>query len=92
LTQYGLGRVKFWVTEFGAPTGHASDEVAPQTQAQMITRAYRRFTSYDWAGPFLVYTWRDDRSESFGLLDSAGSRKPAYGSFAALARDSVSSK
>jgi beta-xylosidase len=86
LAQYGLGRKRFWVTEFGAPTGNIGNDVTPQTQADMITRAYKRFTSYNWAGPFFVYSWRDDGSDTFGLLESDGVRKPAYGSFAALTR------
>ena len=84
LSKYGRGDTKFWITEFGSPTSHDGDAQTPQAQSDMITRAYNRFSGYSWAGPFFVFTWRDDSSQGFGLLDGNGARKPSYGAFEAI--------
>jgi len=82
---------QIWATEFGAPTsGPSGSFVAEGLQAQMVTRAYKLFGSYSWAGPLFWYaardlgTSRDTRENFFGLLRNDFSPKPSYTAFRAL--------
>jgi hypothetical protein len=83
---------KIWGTEFGAPTnGPPGDRVTEQEQAQMITKAYSLWKTYDWAGPLFTYQGRDigtdtsDRLNFFGLLRHDFSKKPAYTAYQNMA-------
>lgn len=74
-----------WATEFGAPTGGPKGSfVSPTAQAEMITRAYRLWLAYAWAGPLFVYQGRDQGTDEtstenwFGLLSHDFTPKPAY--------------
>jgi polysaccharide biosynthesis protein PslG len=82
---------QIWATEFGAPTdGPAGAYVDEAAQAHMVTRAYKLFESYPWAGPLFWYAARDlgtsrsTRENFFGLLHNDFSPKPAYAAFRAL--------
>jgi polysaccharide biosynthesis protein PslG len=85
----GDGEKKIWATEFGAPTNGPSESypVSEATQADMITTAYSKWKTYEWAGPLFVYQHRDHGSNSsteqdfFGLLRQDFSRKPAYAAY-----------
>jgi polysaccharide biosynthesis protein PslG len=83
---------KIWGTEWGAPTnGPAGSFVSEATQAQMVTKAYSLWKTYDWAGPLLAYEGRDfgtgtdTRENFFGLLRHDYSKKPSYTAY----RDAV---
>jgi len=82
---------QIWATEFGAPTGGPSgSSVSESVQAKMLTRAYKLFGSYRWAGPLFWYSARDhgmDRStreDFYGLLRHDFSAKPALKAYKAL--------
>lgn len=84
---------KIWATEFGAPTnGPAGTHVSKRTQAKMVSRAYRLFASYRWAGPLFFYSSRDLGSSTqsaqnfFGFLTQRFARKPAFVAYRRLAR------
>jgi hypothetical protein len=80
---------KVWATEYGAPTNgpSSSSPVSEATQAEMITRAYALWETYDWAGPLFVYQHRDQgtststRENFFGLVRTDYSQKPAYAAY-----------
>jgi polysaccharide biosynthesis protein PslG len=91
MTANGDAGKQIWATEFGAPTGGPSGSfVGEDAQAQMVTRAYKLFDSYKWAGPLFWYAARDlgtsgdTRENFFGLLRNDFTPKPAYAAFRAL--------
>jgi hypothetical protein len=57
----------------------------------MLTRAYKLFNSYRWAGPLFWYAARDQgtdrstREDFYGLLRKDFSPKPASDAYRALA-------
>jgi len=88
MTANGDGGKQIWATEFGAPTsGPSGSFVGEAAQAEMVTRAYKVFGSYKWAGPLFWYaardlgTSRDTRENFFGLLHNDFTPKPAYSAF-----------
>lgn len=96
---------KVWITEFGAPTGGPGPlstvenpnldaqpyKVDDALQAKILKDALALYTSYDWVGPFFVYSYQDAGTEQdtnenfFGLVRYDGSHKPAYDIYAAAA-------
>jgi hypothetical protein len=85
MVAHGDGAKKIWATEFGAPTnGPAGTFVSRRTQAKMVTRAYRLFATYRWAGPLFFYSSRDQGSATdnqanfFGFLTRSFARKPSF--------------
>jgi hypothetical protein len=85
MISHGDGAKKIWATEFGAPTnGPTGTYVSKATQAKMVTRAYRLFASYRWAGPLFFYSSRDMGSSTqtqenfFGFLTQGFARKPSF--------------
>jgi polysaccharide biosynthesis protein PslG len=81
----GDGEKKIWGTEWGAPTnGPAGAFVSEATQAEMVTKAYSLWRTYEWAGPLFTYQGRDrgtstdTRENFFGLRRYDNSKKPAY--------------
>jgi polysaccharide biosynthesis protein PslG len=88
---------QIWATEFGAPTsGPSGSFVGEQLQADMVTRAYKLFGSYKWAGPLFWYAARDlgtsnaTRENFFGLLRNDFTPKPAYTAFRGRAKAALS--
>lgn len=84
----GDGGKKIWATEFGAPTdGPSGSHVSEATQAQMISKAYSLWESYDWGGPLFAYEGRDlgtstsTRENFFGMLRHDFSEKPAFDAY-----------
>jgi polysaccharide biosynthesis protein PslG len=82
---------QIWATEFGAPTGGPSGSFVPEAaQAELVTRAYRLFGSYRWAGPLFWYAARDlgtdrrTREDFYGLLRNDFSPKPAFDAYRAV--------
>jgi hypothetical protein len=93
MISHGDGPKKIWATEFGAPTnGPAGTYVSKRTQAKMVTRAYRLFASYHWAGPLFFYSSRDQGSSTqtaenfFGFLTQGFRRKPSFAAYRRVAR------
>ena len=78
---YGDGGKKIWVTEYGYPTANDPEAVSEQQQADYLRTAIESIMGQSWAGPFLIYNWQDDSSQSYGLLRSHGSYKPAFAIF-----------
>lgn len=87
----GDGAKKIWVTEFGAPTdGPTGTYVSDAEQAKMVTRAYKLFAGYKWAGPLFFYQGRDLGADTgsdqnfFGLTRFDFSPKPAFSAYASV--------
>jgi hypothetical protein len=87
----GDGAKKIWVTEFGAPTdGPTGTFVSDSQQAKTLTRAYKLFAGYRWAGPLFFFQGRDlgaDRAtdqDFFGLTRADFSPKPAFTAYASV--------
>jgi polysaccharide biosynthesis protein PslG len=89
----GDGAKRIWATEFGAPTnGPSGSHVTEAEQADMIARAYRRWSDYGWGGPLFAYSGRDlgtstsTRENFFGLVRRDFTRKPSFGAYRTAAR------
>lgn len=74
-----------WGTEFGYHTGSTSlGGVSQALQAQYLTEAYNRWSSWSYTGPLIWYAYQDigtdpnDREQNFGLLNYNGTFKPAW--------------
>jgi hypothetical protein len=78
---------QIWSTEFGAPTGTSAQAVSEAEQSAMVVDSYNAIANWDWHGPLLWYSLRDDgtdladREQSFGLLRRDYSVKPAFKTF-----------
>lgn len=76
---------QMWITEFGAPTGTASNAVTEQVQSDTIGIVMDAVLGNAWLGPAFVYSLRDagtnaaDPEQNFGLLRRDFSPKLAYG-------------
>jgi hypothetical protein len=101
MVRNGDAAKKVWITEFGAPTGgpgpistisNPNLDAGPYVvdeplQAKILSDAFTLYRSYDWVGPFFVYSYQDagtDQSSNenfFGLVRADGSHKPAYDVF-----------
>ena len=84
MISHGDGSKQIWVTEFGVPTCTSSSRcVSESTQAVQLQSAFTMWSSYSWAGPFIVYTPVDTCSDEtnpecyFGLATATGRSKPA---------------
>ncbi|MBA3788853.1 cellulase family glycosylhydrolase [Patescibacteria group bacterium] len=94
---------KIWFTEFGSPTGgpgkvatsatnpeSGADHVTESVQAQILQSAIQQHKTYTWAGPFFLYSYKDQGTSSdtvenfFGLLRFDGTPKPSYSLFSQL--------
>ena len=86
MTANGDSGKQIWATEFGAPT-KGNNSITEAAQAQMVTDAYQKFSTYSWAGPLFWYTDKDnctdttDRECWFGLIRGDGTHKPGYDSY-----------
>lgn len=83
MARHGEGRKKVWITEFGAPTGTASDAVSDGDQVRTILLAHKLVQKWDWAGPLIYFELRDRGTnpaideENFGVVRTDLSLKPA---------------
>ncbi len=88
----GDGAMKIWITEYGAPTNGGGGAVTEAQQAQMVTDAYRLWSTYSWSGPLCWFDYRDkgndtsNKKDFFGLVNSDGDPKAALVQFQMLAR------
>ncbi len=85
MEKYGDGAKKIWGTEVGAPT-RGAHSVSENDQAAWLDQYYGTWNSWSFTGPLLWYTARDGgRSntleDSFGLVRSNRSPKPALAAF-----------
>lgn len=72
---------KIWATEFGVSTisGEASDDL----QADTLSRAVRLWATYDFAGPLIIFNYRDrnvaldDPNSHYGIVRYDDTPKPA---------------
>ncbi|MDP9019821.1 MAG: hypothetical protein M3N25_03300, partial [Actinomycetota bacterium] len=86
----GDGAKQIWSTEFGAPTGTADSAVSDSEQAAILSDGYEAVAGWDWHGPLLWYSLRDegtdpaDRDQNFGLVKKDFSPKPALETFDTL--------
>ncbi|RRQ26553.1 beta-xylosidase [Rhodococcus sp. Eu-32] len=75
---------QIWLTEFGAPTGTASNAVTEQVQSDTIGIVMDAVLGNSWMGPAFVYASRDagtnasDPEQNFGLLRRDFTPKLAY--------------
>lgn len=62
----GDGALKIWITEYGVPTDHVSE----QTQADFIKNLIETWQTMSFGGPLFIYTTRDDQpgSGKFGVF------------------------
>ncbi|QMU20910.1 cellulase family glycosylhydrolase [Gordonia rubripertincta] len=80
----GDGDKKIWMTEFGAPTGTATNSVSEAVQAQSIQIAVGAQYDAPWLGPLFIYSLRDAGTDpnnlehNFGLVRRDWSPKQAY--------------
>jgi hypothetical protein len=70
----GDGGKEIWATEFGA----RADDVGEQGQAERIAAGVRLWPRYPWAGPLMVYAYRDPGNDPFNLVRMDWSRRPAW--------------
>ncbi|WP_418004235.1 hypothetical protein ACNO8X_03895 [Mycobacterium sp. PDNC021] len=63
---FGDGAKKIWITEYGVPTDHVSE----QTQAEYIKDLIETWQTMSFGGPLFIYTTRDDQpgSGKFGVF------------------------
>ena len=73
----GDGKKPIWATEFGA----RADIVGEHLQAAQIRSALVLWLEYEWAGPLMVYAYRDPGNEGFNLVREDWSRRPAWDAF-----------
>lgn len=70
----GDGAKKVWCTEFGVETTAYPTSLASTTIAQ----GYSMGHDWDWAGPFLLFSWQDTSADGdWGLVTSSGGAKDA---------------
>lgn len=83
MVQYGDSATEIWATEFGAPTGRASDAVSAQRQADIIRDGIAEARRLGYVDKVFVYTLRNhgtnlsDREQNFGLLEYNFTAKPS---------------
>lgn len=86
----GDGNKLVWITEFGVDT--PTDVVSEALQVTLMTAAYAMQRTLSWLGPLLWYDYTDGqfsadrtRADSYGLVTTAGTRKPAFTTYEGLA-------
>ncbi len=58
--------------------------MTPKVQAANIANLYRLLARTPWVAAAVLYKLQDSAGESFGVLDPAGARKPAFASLASV--------
>ncbi|MHB1412368.1 MAG: GH39 family glycosyl hydrolase [Thermoleophilia bacterium] len=80
----GDGNKQVWATEYGTPSGGASD-LNETLQALSFRQALEQMGNKPWLGAMFFHTYRDSPGDpnqatnDFGIIRTDGSRKPAYG-------------
>ncbi|MFX1757276.1 MULTISPECIES: glycosyl hydrolase [Rhodococcus] len=92
MVQYGDAATPIWATEFGAPTGTASNAVSAQRQADIIATGIAEARRLGWVQKVFVYSMRDrgtnqaDVEQNFGLLYQNFTAKPSRAVVASAAQ------
>ena len=90
MVNHGDSGKKLWGTEYGAPTGSASQAVSLDRQAAFVHEGYELWTAKPYAGPLFWYAHRDngvnahDAEANFGLMANDFTPKPALAAFRAV--------
>ena len=93
MARFGDGQLPVWGTEFGVPTSTDDQGVSEIEQARVIGAAAAQWRTFSWAGPLLVYMYRDrgrdraDPDDNFGIVRADGTPKPARDVFLRAASD-----
>lgn len=80
----GDGNKQVWATEYGTPSGGASN-LNETLQALSFKQALEQMGNKPWLGAMFFHTYRDSPGDpnqatnDFGIIRTDGSRKPAYG-------------
>lgn len=83
MVQYGDSATRIWATEFGAPTGNASNAVSAQRQADILADGIAEARRLGYVEKVFVYSMRDrgtnlnDVEQNFGLVKQNFQAKPA---------------
>lgn len=83
MVRYGDAATPIWATEFGAPTGTASNAVSAQRQADILADGIAEARRLGWVEKVFVYSMRDrgsnpsDVEQNFGLLSQNFTPKPS---------------
>ncbi len=82
MAQSGDGNRQIWATEMGYGTGADGQSVSESTQAQRVAEMLTAWAQYPFAGPSLIYNYRDLGTspsvwDHMGLARPDGSAKPA---------------
>ncbi|HEX2111464.1 MAG TPA: cellulase family glycosylhydrolase [Gaiellaceae bacterium] len=84
MEEAGDAEKEIWATEFGAKV----DEVGEEGQAERIAAGLRLWPRYPWAGPLMVYAYRDPENDPFNLVRLDWSRRPAWHAYREAVRAS----
>ncbi len=92
MDRFGDGAKKVWGTEVGAPT-RGPDSVSETDQAEWVRQYYNTWNSWSFTGPLLWFEARDkgrgnNLEDSFGLVRSDRTPKPALAAFESLIKTS----
>jgi polysaccharide biosynthesis protein PslG len=92
MIDHGDAAKRIWGTEIGAPTEGGGGSVSEAVQAQIIRLAFQEWNAWKFTGPLIWFSYEDagsdpyNRDDHFGLIDTAGRRKPGFDVFAAQVR------
>ncbi len=89
MVEHGDESKQIWGTEFGAPTIERGRGVSEERQRDTVLDGYTRWRAYDFTGPLLWFTYRDDGTtdaydDHYGLLAYDGRRKPSFDAYRGL--------
>ncbi len=79
----GDGSKQIWATEFGTDLGWVGG--SQSAQAQHMTDAFNLWRSYPWAGPLMVYSYRQNLG-GFNLVNADWSPRAAWYAYKDAAR------
>ena len=76
----GDSGMQVWITEVGWPTGTSDVSGIDGDTAQVdeINQVTNFAQTNSWVGPVYWYTFQDDQTGPFGLVDASGASKPGY--------------
>lgn len=83
MTAFGDSNKQIWATEYGMPSGGASD-LNETLQALSFKEALQQTSDKPWLGAMFFHTYRDSPGDpnqannDFGVIRTDGSRKPVY--------------
>ena len=84
MVRMGDGGKPIWITEFGAPTGTASNAVSEARQVSILSSGIALARAWSWSGPMMIYGGVDlgtdvsNSEENFGFVKQSLEPKLAY--------------